>query len=111
MYEAPAGPAASAAAPWLALALAAALASAAGPSAGQVKTFCSEPVTPFCVNRPATFEDKAATERCRQDLRTYLEGLDRYVECLSEQQREAQGRAQEMETRFECMARGEQNCR
>lgn len=96
---------------WLALAVAAALAGAAGQSAGQVRTFCSEPVTPFCVNSAGTFEDKIAQERCAGELRAYIDKLDRYVACLAEQQREAQGRAAQMQARFDCMARGEQDCR
>lgn len=76
----------------------------------QVKTFCSEPVTPFCVNRSAIFDDAVAREACRREVRDYAAGLERYVQCLDEQSREAEARAEAVTKRFECKEQGREEC-
>ena len=74
------------------------------------KTFCSEPVTPFCSNRGAVFEDEQSRERCRDEVNSYLEKMREFVACLSTQQEEARRHAEEIEARFECMAAGRDDC-
>ena len=81
------------------------------PGLSQIKTYCSEPVTPFCVNRAGVFEDSTAQERCRIEVDKYVEGMEQYAACVGEQQKEARTRAAEIEERFACMSRGEANCR
>jgi hypothetical protein len=84
---------------------------AAGLDPALAKVYCSEPVLPFCVNRSGVFEDATAEERCKSEVEKFNDGMEEYVQCLGEQQREARERAEEIAARFECMSRGEENCR
>lgn len=74
------------------------------------KTYCSEPVRPFCIDQAGVFEDATAEERCRIEVDKYVEGMEEYAACLGEQQKEVREQAAEIEERFACMARGEANC-
>ena len=80
------------------------------PAAAQTKTFCSEPVTPFCANRAGVFEDDMARERCRDDVEKYATDMTDFISCLSTQQDEAKDRAALIEERFACMAEGNEDC-
>lgn len=73
--------------------------------------FCSEPVLPFCINQPAVFESDMARSRCGAEAEAFAEGMRAYARCLEEQRQEALDRAAEIEKRFRCMARGEEDCR
>ena len=94
---------------WVAAGLPALMLASAG--LAQTKTFCSEPVTPFCVNQDTVYEDDAAKDRCLADVEQYVRGLDEFVECLGKQQQEARDRGTEMKARFECMEQGRNDCR
>lgn len=87
------------------------LAAAAGPALPQAsKTYCSEPVTPFCTNRGTVFEDDRSRESCRDEVEAYREGMRAFVACLGTQQDEARKYSQEIEARFRCMAEGRKDC-
>ena len=83
----------------------------APPAAGQVKTFCSEPVTPFCVNRSEVYKDPVAKEACRREVKDYAAGLGRYSDCVRKQALEGEARAEAILERFACMERGGDDCR
>lgn len=80
------------------------------PPSAQVKTFCSEPVTPFCVNRSALFEDDLAKQRCEQEVSDYRASMAEYIECLSVQAEEADQRSSQIARRFDCMAAAGEDC-
>lgn len=80
------------------------------PGLSQTKTYCSEPVRPFCIDQTGVFEDATAEERCRIEVDKYVEGMEEHADCLGEQQKEVRERAAEIEEHFACMARGETDC-
>lgn len=94
-----------------ALLLVAGVCLAAQAAQAQTKTYCSEPVTPFCVNQTNVFEDSSAQERCRVEVDEYVEGMEEHADCLGKQQQEMRERAAEIQERFACMSRGESDCR
>lgn len=79
-------------------------------AAAQTKTFCSEPVTPFCANRPGVFDDDTARARCRDDVASYATKMAAFIDCLGKQQQEATARIKQVEDRFACMADGNDHC-
>jgi hypothetical protein len=84
---------------------------AAWPAVAQTnKTYCSEPVTPFCASRSGVFEDDRASDRCRDEVRDFAAGMREYIDCLGKQREEAAERIKLIEERFACMARGDDNC-
>lgn len=74
------------------------------------KTFCSEPVQPYCVRRTDAFPDAAARDRCGRDVAEYVKEMAVFIECLGTRQGEAQQRAADIEARFHCKAKGETDC-
>ena len=84
----------------------------APPAAAQTaqKTYCSEPVEPFCTKSDATFEDKAATESCQEDVTEFVAEMKQFAVCLGKQQSEARERAKAVQDRFACMAANRDDC-
>ena len=71
---------------------------------------CSEPVTPFCVESDATFEDELSIRRCRSEVEDYIDGIKEYVGCLSQQQRETEAWGTSIQRQFDCKASGKAGC-
>lgn len=88
-----------------------AVAGIAGAGAARAAVYCSEPVTPFCVNRTAIYEDDSAAQTCGEEIREFAEGMSEYIECLGRMAEEARARVDELRERHECMAAGRDGCR
>lgn len=83
---------------------------AISPVYAQNKTYCSEPVVPFCTNRRAVFEDKIATARCRIEVDHYIEKMAQHAQCIEAQKKEVREKVENVEKRFACMEEGGADC-
>jgi hypothetical protein len=52
------------------------------PSAPEAPPACARPLWPMCATDTFTFDDPVASERCAQDLRRYIDDVERYRVCL-----------------------------
>lgn len=57
--------------------------SVTSPAAAQA--FCSEPVTPYCVDTESQFDTMLQINRCEEDLENYEQQLLDYEQCISNQ--------------------------
>lgn len=69
--------------------------------------FCYQPQEPYCINSPGTFQDNWAFQSCKSEVERYLNSLDDYVRCVSN---EAQQSASTIVDRFNCRAAGNSYC-
>lgn len=47
--------------------------------------FCSEPVSPYCVDKDSEFDSVLQVNRCEDDLNDYEQQLNEYEQCISKQ--------------------------
>lgn len=55
------------------------------PGVAAAQGFCSEPVTPYCVDKDSEFDTMLQINRCEEDLDDYEEQLREYEQCISDQ--------------------------
>ena len=83
----------------------------ATPSRGYgITSICIAPRPPYCTDTTRAFEDQMSFNSCKRDVEGYLSDVDRYVDCLRENQRNAISESKEVVNRFNCHARGERFC-
>lgn len=80
------------------------------PSFSQTKTYCSEPVQPFCVDQSGVFEDATARERCSIEVEKYMEEIGGYLGCLDALQKEVRQQAEGIRKHFSCKSGNEKDC-
>lgn len=85
------------------------LALSAPPSAG-FGSYCSKPRPPWCIDQSSTYKDQFAFSGCRSDVQSYVSDVDRYVDCLSDEQRDAINTSNRVVKRFNCKASGQSYC-
>lgn len=61
--------------------------------------FCTEPMTPVCLESGTNFDSTASRQRCISDLVTYQEKLEEYRHCLGRKIDETDALAKEAEDR------------
>ncbi|MEQ9813316.1 MAG: hypothetical protein RLO50_11085 [Azospirillaceae bacterium] len=62
--------------------LLAALTWATGSVTTQAQTYCSEPLEPVCMTTLPESSDELQRTRCVQDVESYADAVDEYVECV-----------------------------
>ena len=59
---------------------------------------------------PHTYEDEFAFNSCRRQVTQYLNGVDRYVDCLAQRQDDALNDANRTIEQFNCRTEGRAFC-
>jgi len=76
----------------------------------QAQTLCSAPIAPFCVEVASTYDDAGTSERCRQDLESFVAEVDDYAACLDQQITELRSEQQALEALYTCCTEGDLEC-
>jgi len=87
-----------------------ATAGAVAPQMAAAIMFCSEPSKPYCLDAYGTFDDQWSFDQCRDEVQSFVDSVNRYVDCLGDEQREKTNDANEAVERFNCRASGNDFC-
>lgn len=68
---------------------------------------CFEPVQPACAEVAVGSEDEGWAMRCREELTSFLEGLEEYQQCVVSRIEDMQERAVSERERMDCLVESE----
>jgi hypothetical protein len=69
--------------------------------------FCSEPREPICLTMKIGDWDESDFDRCRMEVRSYIDELQRWQDCIVD---DANARAKKAVDKFNCYAKGSSFC-
>lgn len=61
---------------------------------------CTEPLEPICTGNDATYESGPLVERCKSDVKKFLEETDAYIACLEDQASAKREEAEQLAREF-----------
>lgn len=67
---------------------------------GGAAVVCTEPLEPICIGNDATYESGPLVERCKSDMKKFLEETDEYIACLEDQTRAKREEAERLASDF-----------